>query len=380
MNSRDRVLAALCFEETDRIPIYDTIWEATVSRWKSEGLPTDISASEYFDFDMVWFGADTSPLFEVETMEETEEYIIEHTPFGGIRRNHKDLSGTPEIIDYACKTRADWEKIKDRLTPGPHRVDWQGTWAYGWDAASENSPPDSISIRGKQEFRSGLPGNQIAYKQEKFLCYFAVVGFDKVMNYIKTDQALIAVATDPDWLMDMYQVDTDLVVNMCELMRNGGFHFDAAFLCCDLGYRSGTFFSPHHYKTQLHSTMKRLIDYFHGANMKVILHSCGQVHSLIPFFVEAGLDCLQPLEVKAGMDLVALKQQWHKKIAFMGGIDVRTMADPNPSIIEDEISNKLPVAKLGGGYIYHSDHSVPNDVSFRQYQHVQELVRKYGAY
>jgi uroporphyrinogen decarboxylase len=38
------------------------------------------------------------------------------------------------------------------------------------------------------------------------------------------------------------------------------------------------------------------------------------------------------------------------------------------------------VAKEDGGYIYHSDHSVPNTVSFRQYQRVIELIRKYGEY
>jgi uroporphyrinogen decarboxylase len=59
---------------------------------------------------------------------------------------------------------------------------------------------------------------------------------------------------------------------------------------------------------------------------------------------------------------------------------VRAMADPDPSVIEREIARKIPVAKRGGGYIYHSDHSVPDNVSWKQYQCVIELVREYGAY
>ena len=47
---------------------------------------------------------------------------------------------------------------------------------------------------------------------------------------------------------------------------------------------------------------------------------------------------------------------------------------------EDEIIAKIPVAKKGGGYIYHSDHSVPSNISFEQYCRVFELVREYGAY
>jgi len=84
--------------------------------------------------------------------------------------------------------------------------------------------------------------------------------------------------------------------------------------------------------------------------------------------------------VKAGMDLVALKKQYGDRFSFMGGIDVRAMADPDPAVIEAEIAAKIPVAKEGGGYIYHSDHSVPSNVSFAQYQRVMALVREYGTY
>jgi uroporphyrinogen decarboxylase len=86
------------------------------------------------------------------------------------------------------------------------------------------------------------------------------------------------------------------------------------------------------------------------------------------------------LEVKAGMDLVKLKGLWGDRLAFMGGIDVRAMAHPDPKVIEQEIASKIPVAKQGGGYIYHSDHSVPDNVSFEQYSRVIELVHQYGAY
>jgi uroporphyrinogen decarboxylase len=126
--------------------------------------------------------------------------------------------------------------------------------------------------------------------------------------------------------------------------------------------------------------LRKLFDYFRSEGIPVILHSCGQVTDLIPFFIEDGLTCLQPLEVKAGMDLVKLKEAYGDKLAFMGGIDVRAMADPDPSVIEEEIRSKIPEARKGGGYIYHSDHSVPNDVSFKQYERVIELVRRYGTF
>jgi uroporphyrinogen decarboxylase len=63
----------------------------------------------------------------------------------------------------------------------------------------------------------------------------------------------------------------------------------------------------------------------------------------------------------------------------MGGIDVRTMALGGEAL-EKEVINKITFAKKGGGYIYHSDHSVPDNVSFSNYSKVISLAKEYGKY
>ena len=60
------------------------------------------------------------------------------------------------------------------------------------------------------------------------------------------------------------------------------------------------------------------------------------------------------------------------------GLELMGLEDPKP--LENEIREKVTAAKEGGGYVYHSDHSVPNTVSFAQYKRVMELISKYGGY
>ncbi len=378
MVSRERVLAALNHGEADRVPIHDSPWAAAIERWHDEGLPTDVNPAEYFDYEIVCFGADTTSRFPVKVVEETEEYVIHTTPYGGLRRDHKDYSTTPGILDYPCKSREDWEAIKDRLVPDRDRVDWKGEWLSG--TADDERDEGSVLRSGRREWRLGLPGCQKAREQGKFICYSAAVGYDKIQSYVASERLLMAIATDPDWVRDMYETDATLAIEMYEIMKEGGFEFDGVWLFCDLGYRSGLLFSPRHFDEQLRPTFRRLFDHFRADGKPVILHCCGRVRDLIPRLIEDGLTCLQPLEVKAGMDVVELKRDFGDKMAFMGGIDVRAMADSDPSVIEVEIKTKIPIAKKGGGYIYHSDHSVPNNVSFDQYRRVLDLVRKYGAY
>jgi uroporphyrinogen decarboxylase len=68
------------------------------------------------------------------------------------------------------------------------------------------------------------------------------------------------------------------------------------------------------------------------------------------------------------------------QLSFYGGIDVRLMPAADDRVIEEEVRTKIDCAKQGGGYIYHSDHSVPENVSLAHYQRLMKLVHKYGSY
>jgi uroporphyrinogen decarboxylase len=67
-------------------------------------------------------------------------------------------------------------------------------------------------------------------------------------------------------------------------------------------------------------------------------------------------------------------------LTFWGNINIITMSDGTDDEIEEEIRSKVtPFKESGGGYIYHSDHSVPPTVNFERYRLVLDLVRKYSA-
>ncbi len=352
MNSRERILKALRHEEPDRVPIHDSPWPSTVNRWRNEGLPPEIPVEEFFGYEMVLLNADLSPRFPIEVIEKTDEFIVETTSYGGVRRNFRDYSTTPEVVEWPIRSRQDWHRIKERLVPDYTRVDW---------------------VTSRATF-------QRAFSEGKFIAFSAGVGYDHFQNFVKSEQLLMLLISEPDWARDMFTAHSQLAIKVAQMMMSEGFAFDGAFLYDDMGYRNSSLFSPSTYREVLFDSHKMLTDFFHSRGMPVILHSCGCVKGLLPHLIDAGFDCLQPLEVKAGMDLLELKPKYGDRIVFMGGIDVRAMANPDPSVIEDEIRRKLEVAKVRGGYIYHSDHSVPKNVSFAQYKRTIALVRNYGEY
>jgi uroporphyrinogen decarboxylase len=104
------------------------------------------------------------------------------------------------------------------------------------------------------------------------------------------------------------------------------------------------------------------------------------VEPLIPGLLEAGIDCLQVIEVKAGMDLLKLYKLYGEVLSFMGGIDVRTRYSNDRGIIDAELESKIPIVKGHYGYVLHSDHSIPNTVYYDTYKYFIQRGLELGKY
>ncbi len=352
MTSRERVRTAIERMEPDRVPVYDDIWSATVKRWQREGFPEETSPADYFGFDMRGISADLTPRYPVRVLEKNEEYVVETTRYGGVRRNHRDYSTTPEIIDYRIKTKDDWLEVKQRLTPSRDRVNWKAVAETA--AACE--------------------------ERQLYLFFSAVTGYDLICYYMRSDQALMAMVEDPEWFKEMVDVSSELVLETLKMIYEEGIRPDALWVFNDMGYKYHGFFSPEMYRELIAPSDSKRNEWCHEHGMQTILHSCGYVEEFIPDLIAAGFDCLQPIEVKAGMDMARLKREYGDRIALFGGINVVLMTDPDPSKIEAEIKRVFDTAKPGGGYLYHSDHSIPKDVSFERYRFIMDCVRRYGEY
>lgn len=144
----------------------------------------------------------------------------------------------------------------------------------------------------------------------------------------------------------------------------------------DMGFKHRPFMSPAMYRDIVQPGHKLLFDYAHSIGCKVIVHSCGFVEPLVPGLIEAGMDCLQAMEVKAGMDMRRLFDHFGDRIAFFGNIDVRCLISNDLSAVEAEMQAKIPyVLKNGGGYILHTDHSEPPEINYETERFFVEFGR-----
>jgi uroporphyrinogen decarboxylase len=195
---------------------------------------------------------------------------------------------------------------------------------------------------------------------------------------VGTENVLMALVEDPEWCMEMFNHELDVDIALFEMILDAGYTADAIMWPDDMGYRQHQFFSLPVYREFLKPVQKRAVDWAHSKGMKAHLHSCGDIRPIVPELIEIGMDALNPLEVKAGMDPCELKRLYGDKLVLHGGINA-VLWDEFDSIAA-EMEKVIPVVKENGGYIFSSDHSVPDSVSLENFRKITDLAKKLGSY
>lgn len=358
MNGKERITRILNHQPVDRMGLFEHFWGDTRAEWESKGfIKPDECIEEHFGFDlqMCWaFNMVADLDFEPEIIEETEETILTKDGNGAFLKRHKLHDATPEHVDFTVKNRADWEKyIKPFLVDvDERRINFEGY------------------RKAKKE----------AEKADRFFCWSGVNVFEMMHPVCGHEYMLMGMVLDPDWVKDMVKTYSELTVKMQEILFEREGYPDGIWYYEDLGFKERPFFSLDMYNDIIQQGHKYTIEYAHSLNLPVIMHSCGYVEPLLPGMIESGIDCLQVIEVKAGMDLLKLYEMYGDKIAFMGGIDVRTIYSNDEAIIDKELLSKIPKLKEKFAYVIHSDHSIPKTVNYETYRYFIKKALELGTY
>jgi len=357
MTSIERMMNVLERKPVDLTPIAVSPWGATVERWRKEGhLGPDEDVAEHFGQDLRtagWINSVADLDFQPVTIEETEETILQLDGNGAKLRRHKLHDSTPEHVDFTVRDRRTWEEhIK------PHLLDVD---------------------RRRIPFEEYRNAKKFAAERQRYFCWGGVAPFEQIHPVCGHEYMLLGMALDPDWVKDMVMTYANFTINHLEVLFAEEGKPDGMFFYEDMGFKGKPFMSPAMYEEIVQPGHKLLFDFAHSLGCKVIVHSCGYVEPLVPGLIEAGMDCLQAMEVKAGMHLPTLFQRFGDRISFFGGVDVRVLIRNDRPAIDREMDEKiLPVVKGGGGYILHSDHSEPPQVDYETMRYFVERGRHLG--
>jgi uroporphyrinogen decarboxylase len=189
---------------------------------------------------------------------------------------------------------------------------------------------------------------------------------------------LLAFYKAPDMVKDMEEFWVDFLIetarNVIETLRSD---IDCVTIWEDMAYKNGPLLSLKYFREFILPSYKKLTAFLRKNNIDVILvDTDGDARLLIPLLLEGGVNGIYPLEVQAGMDAVALRKEYGKRLLLIGNIDKRAIAKGKDAI-EREIKSKLPYLKEEGGYMPSLDHEVPPDIPYQNYMYYLEFISKF---
>ena len=382
MTPRERFRAVMHFRKPDRLPLYEwvAIPDQTMLRWIKEGLPLEnvIDQDELFmpgellsiccyrlfsyhqpkyfklldRMEDITIDFGPIPRFGYRVIEETEKYKI-LIDAGGIKKKIMKgrQFGMPQFLEYPVKNRVDWEKIKERFNPADPR-----RYPLNWnDETIEYYKTSNYPIRLR------MPGF-----------------FSFGRQLMGLENWLLAFYKAPDLVKDMEEFWINFLIetarNVVETLKSD---IDCVTIWEDMAYKNGPLLSLKYFREFMLPSYKKLTAFLKKNNIDVILvDTDGDAHLLIPLLLEGGVNGIYPLEVQAGMDAVALRKEYGKRLLLIGNIDKRAIAKGKEAI-EREIKSKLPFLKEEGGYIPSLDHEVPPDIPYQNYMYYLEFISKF---
>ena len=395
MTSRERVLAALNHQETDRIPI-------DLSGHRSSGIAA-MAYARLRDFlglprpplrvydpvqQLAVVDEDVLQMFQVDAIELGRGFALEDKHWS----EWVLPDGTPCLMPaWAMPERAHGEWVlRSRSTGRVLARMPEGVWYFEqahfpflekedlgqleaafdeclWSAVASPPGPIVAGPDGQHLLEEGAR----ALRQSTDRAIIGLFGGNLLelgQWFYRNDQFFMLLAGEPDrahrFLDELMEIH---LRNLDRFLTAVGAQIDIILFGDDLGMQSGPQVSPRMYREYFRPRERMMWELVkqRAPHLKIMLHCCGGVRELLPDLIDAGLDAINPVQVTCrGMEAPELKRDFGSRLTFWGGgCDTRDiLIHGTPVQVREHVRRQVEIWKPGGGFVFQQVHNIMADV------------------
>jgi len=376
MTSKERVKAAINWQKPDRIPVHEDFWEDTPEVWKEQGFPSNItyyppqlgddkrqSIDNYFDFDIAVMFLDCSPRYEQKILSHEGENYIYEDRYGYTAEKPWKRSGSIHYVSVKTKGKEVWDKDKKRwfLSSDPEesaRIDDHNYFEHFVDY------PSWSDAKKKYDRMAG---------KEKYILFKNYGPWEATWRHRDFSNLLMDIALEPEWVLEMGRTHLELTLDVLKKCISEGMKPDGYFMVDDLGGSTGPLMSPNMWNSVYKEMVKELGDFLKENDIDFWMHSCGNAEPMYDDLIDCGVKVMNPMQVMAGLDIRGIKEKYRNRLAFYGNINAHIL-DGDWEPLHDELKSRKEMFSEGG-WICHTDHSIPPTMSLEQFEKMIKLVR-----
>jgi hypothetical protein len=406
MNSRERVLRTLNFQEPDRVPIdlggtsVTGISAQSLDRLRKYlKLPRKIvKANEIFQM-LGEVEMDLVDMLDVDVL--PVEPLVQY--YGLRRKNYKPWQlwdGTEVMVPENFEVETDAEGNLWLHTDGDLNKPREGVMpknGYYFDMPSigqshdEIIPPtlDEVKKQGHlstEEIEFMQARAELLRKHTDKALALGCWGRQGLEGVCSMPDFFVLMMTDKSYVKDVFAIRTETALsNLAKLKSSLG---DSVDIICidgtDYGSQRSELFSPELFEELYLPYFKIQNDWIHkNTNWKVFQHTCGSVINIIPLLIEGGLDILNPIQTSAtGMDAESLKRKFGGKIVFWGGgVNTQTtLSSCTPEEVARRVEQTIRTFAPGGGFVFSAVHNIQYGTPPENIEAAFRTARSTGVY
>jgi uroporphyrinogen decarboxylase len=336
-SSRSRVLTALRRGVPDRVPSFE--WEV------DDGMIAHFTpGGDLFDF-VEWADLDAVAIFADEHKKRISDtvYVDE---WGVTKAKTEEYYPVP--IDAPLKEP---EGLSSLVIPDP---------CADWHFETLARAVDRFGGRRAIIFRT----------QDSF----------SIPRYLRGVEAMLTdFILNPDLVRAMVEIAVEY--NSALASRAVELGADAIFTSDDYCDNRGPMMSPKHFHEFLFPGLSRVVAAVHAAGVPFIKHTDGDARPILDDLIQAGIDCLDPLDPLGGMDLAEMKAQIGDKVCLKGNVNIGgALSLGSADEVRAETLACLRAGMPGGGYILSTSNSVMASIQPDNYVAMLETWRAHAAY
>ncbi len=377
MNSRERVITALSHKEPDKVPIeLNGGANSALTKDAYVNLRKFLGLMEDKDIEISWITMgsvraknDLLNLYKVDTrsiyFRPSKKYKVRFLSDGSFY----------DVFGVRWKPASYYYDVVERPLADKDSIDY--IYKAKWE-----DPDDKTIIQGVKKH-----AEELYYKSDYCLVgdYHTLGPFEGGCYLRGFENFLIDLHTNVKFAQTLLDKLTEHCIAKWDTFLNEvGEYVQVVCQGDDLGMQETTYISPKMYRKFIKPLHKRIYDFIKTkTKAKILMHSCGSVYDLIPDFIDAGVEVLNPVQRSAAkMDIGILKKEFGNNISFWGGgIDIQKEL-PFYSLekIDTEIKRTIEIMAPGGGFIFFPTHNIQPDVPPENIDQMFRSVIKYRNY
>ena len=338
MTSEERVLRVLQRQEPDRVPHFEWL----VDRQVREALCPGVTDPNEFAVQMGQDAVIVDPIFKKQRVGPIR-WLSE---WGYISQDTAEEHGIE--VESPIKTMADFERY---TPPDPH--------------APGRFAPVEAAVQKYQGHKAVIVHLNDVFSLPRYL--------------MGMQDLLMAIVMEPELVKALVEMSVTINLELAkEVVARGA---KIVYTGDDYAYNKGPLMSPKHFREFFYPALCRVMGGYKELGLYVIKHTDGNLWPILDMIIDSGIDCLDPIDPQAGMDLGEVKARYGNRVALKGNVDcAQLMTFGTPDEVIEATKETLRKGMPGGGFILSSSNSIHSAVKPENYVAMLQVLQEFGRY